>query len=217
MYCPSCRILLSINDRYCSSCGEKTQQCSEVADTIKSTEPQWRNSADFKKVLGHPDVSGTILRVAGAHRSGMSSGDFLMSSSSLLGSLGAGTATLPIIGEVVPRWADRIGIRTGKSEVRDFQFKVGEAIAAVACSLAARGMPLIDGEQASDGCVLLAKIHSSIWTWGGEITLAIEEQRDGSRIRVMTHIRGQIFDWGASKSYINDLYDDIPRYVRLLP
>lgn len=158
-----------------------------------------------------------IESAEGTYEKGMSAGEFLKISAPFLKMIGIKGVPLRTMGEIMPDWYSKMGIKTGKSAHQSFALLPGQVIAAVGCSLAAWNMPLIDGEQAVDGCALKAKIGSSMFTFGGEFTVTITRRGQHTDVEAASIIPGQLFDWGASKGYIANLFGDINRYANLQP
>ena len=222
MYCTQCGNRLRPEDRFCGACGAAVQDApatDQMASDPPEPDPDWRDSADFAHVLNQPEVVALIDQAEGTHEKGMSASEFLSVSAPILTAIGVKGVPLRTIAEVVPSWGAKMGVKTGKTADQTFDLSIGRVIAAVSCSLAARNLPLIEGEQAADGCVLKAKIGSSMWTFGGELTVTLARARAGAgartRVEAAAVIPGQMFDWGASKQHIRELFEDIPRYARL--
>jgi hypothetical protein len=185
-----------------------------AAPTTLQAHDDWAESVDFRKIVNNPSVRQQINRAVGMHEKGMSASEFLKGAEPLLKLIGAGTP-LRIMGEVLPGWYGRMGIRTGKSHARDFALPPGRVIAAVLCSFAARGQTLSEGVQAKDGCALKARMPSSMWHFGGELSVSITATTGAVRVEAATRIPGQLYDWGASKQAIAALFEDIPRFESL--
>ena len=63
--------------------------------------------------------------------------------------------------------------------------------------------------EANNGIVLIASIPSSMKTFGGEIIISLEEKAAETKVTVDAKIKGQLYDWGKSKSIVKALFLDI--------
>ena len=217
MFCTQCGETVSEEDLFCRFCGEELNSKKLSTERTPRSNDEWRSSFDYRKVLHHPEVINTIRSLTTPKSAGMSSDEYLLAALPLLGVTGVAAVPLSAMVDILPKWGDRIGIRSGKSEEQHFSLQPGEAIAAIACSFATRGMQLIDGEQAIDGCILTAKFPSNIWTGGGEISACITPKKSYLSILATTTVPGQLFDWGTSRRLLNGLFEDLPRFASLLP
>lgn len=229
MFCTQCGNELRAGDKFCGQCGTPVIASGASASDDKASAPSsgppplpggagdWRASVDYRLVLNHPEVTALIARAEGSYEKGMSADQFLAASAPILKLAGAGAVPIRTIAEIAPQWYGRMGVNTGKTGTRDFALPVGRTIAAVACAFAARNLALIAGEQATDGCALKAKIGSSVWTFGGELTVTLKQAGGITHVEAATVIPGQMFDWGASKRQIADLFTDIERFSSLQP
>ncbi|MDY7095018.1 MAG: zinc ribbon domain-containing protein, partial [Acidobacteriota bacterium] len=77
------------------------------------------------------------------------------------------------------------------------------------CSLAQRGHPLQAVRQFEDGCLLIAKLPSDIWSFAGDLLVGVRKSGEGTHIEGATEIEGQAFDWGKSSRCLRTLFEDI--------
>ncbi|MCP5086361.1 MAG: zinc ribbon domain-containing protein [Rhodobacteraceae bacterium] len=221
MFCTNCGRNLSEAHRYCGACGAPVAyEPGPVGTAPKRPAPEapdanWQDSIDYKTVLGHDDVEKLIAGASGTNPGGMSADEFLSAAKPLLLLTGAKHTPLKLIAEVGPGLYAKLGITTGKEMEKDFTFPPGRVIAAVLCSLASRNQTLSEGDQAKDGCVLVAKLPSSMWSWAGVISVTFTRYSNGCRVGAKITIPGQAFDWGKSKGSLADLFEDIPRFISL--
>lgn len=126
----------------------------------------------------------------------------------------------PILGELGVRandfWAAR-GVNKQHTQAVAYDIPVGLVIAATLCSFASHGNVIERCEQAEDGCVLTARLRSSLWSFGGDLTVGIESIDGLTYVEVAVTSKGQMFDWGESKRTASDLTGDIPNFVSLMP
>jgi hypothetical protein len=217
MFCTECGADIAREQRFCGNCGAPvgTMGKSVPGDSPTTLQPhEWAESVDFRTVVNNPSVHQQINRAAGMYEKGMSASEFLKATEPLLNAIGAGVP-LRIMGELLPGWYGRMGIRTGKSDARDLALPPGRIIAAVLCSFAARSQALVEGLQATDGCAFKARMPSSMWHFGGELSVVVTARTDAVRVEAATHIPGQLYDWGASQQAIAALFEDIPRFASL--
>ncbi len=222
MFCTNCGRNLSEAHRYCGACGAPVAYEAGPVDLSHSggsaphnADVDWQNSIDYKAVLGHPEVEALISKASGTNPGSMSAEAFLAAAKPLLALTGVKHVPFKLIAEVAPGLYAKLGVSTGKDMVQEFELTAGRVIAAVLCSLASRDQTLSEGVQAEDGCVLVAKLPSSMWSWAGQITVTFERVASGCRVCGQVTIPGQAFDWGKSKGVLDDLFVDIPKFISL--
>jgi hypothetical protein len=77
----------------------------------------------------------------------------------------------------------RLGIRTGKEQIRAVAAPASRLIVRAMCSLAAHGQVLRGVTQAADGCLLEATLPSDLFSFEGKLLVSIRRKgpaRDGS-------------------------------------
>lgn len=213
MFCNQCGESLATNHKFCAKCGTPVAH----ADTVTEKKSGWHNDKNVRAVLNNPEVIRLIENAKGSHDQGLSAKEFFKDVAPFMKAVNVGKQPLETMSEIVPAWYSALGIKSGSSSKHSTSLSIGRVIAAAACSLASRNMPLIDAAQASDGVILKGKIGSSIWTFGGEMIVTLSETNIGTEIEAVVVIPGQFFDWGASKDYITNLFTDVDQYARLQP
>lgn len=213
MFCTRCGHDVDEHDRFCGRCGHALAESPRAAARAAGG---WQESVDYRFILHHPEVQELISAAAGRQAGGMTAEQFLSAAQPLLGAAGVAVPLDVVAGLAQPLYA-KLGVRTGKESSAHFQSPPGRVIAAVLCSLAGRGQALESMEQASDGCVLTAKLPSSVWAFGGTLIVTIEADEAGTQVAAATSIPGQIYDWGHSKRVLSALLQDVPAYLSLQP
>lgn len=200
MYCHNCGKELFGN--YCSNCGAKAISAAPGSEGL-----DWRSERNFNLLMKHPEVRKLIAKYADQASEKMSAKEFLQLVDLLFIPL-AGLSTEKISSKIVPLYKS-LGISTGKTASRVFTQSIQESVVKSLCSLAKRGYPLESLDGASDGVILVAKIPSDMWTWGGKVVISIREEESVSEINIATKIGGQLYDWGKSKKLIEGFILDM--------
>ncbi|MEZ5954413.1 MAG: hypothetical protein R3C13_08940 [Hyphomonas sp.] len=177
----------------------------------------WRASMRVREISNHPDVRARIVRVTGAVPSGMTADQFLDAAKPLLAAAGAGNIPLKALKDVAVPFYAKMGLKTNTELSQGFKNTFGETLAAVLCSFASRGQPLVDMAEATNGCVVNAKMPSSMWSWEGNMIVTLEQRDEGTMLRANLTVPGQAFDWGKSKRVLQDLIDDVMKYRDMPP
>lgn len=219
MFCTQCGQKTGETDRFCSACGHALNSASQISNPIQQPETplvspdiDWRNSSDFREIFNHPEVRGRIQRVTGATPGGMSADEFLKVAQPLMALAGAGTVKLSVIKDIALPIYTKLGIKTENQQQKGFKSTFGETLAAALCSLAARGQSMLDIKQAENGCLIEAKLPSSLWNWEGSILLTLETHPEGILVKGNVSVPGQAFDWGRGKTTLTALFEDMMRY-----
>jgi zinc-ribbon domain len=211
MFCTQCGNNVDEHDRFCRQCGHDLD-----VDANPAVEPSsvWHESVDYSTVFNHPDVKSLIVAAAGKKPGGMSAEDFLSAAEPLLGAAGV-TVPLNAAARIGQSVYARLGVKTGKEVSASFPSPPGRVIAAVLCSLAARGQALDSAEQATDGCTMTATLPSSMWAFRGTLVATVQAEPSATRVVAATSIPGQLYDWGHSKRVLNSLVEDIGSFLDL--
>ena len=220
MFCTQCGRPFGDHDKFCGGCGAPRPGTDQAAAASPASLPQedvdpaldWRSSVRVREIANHPEVRARIRQVAGAVPTGMSADQFLDIARPLLAVAGAGNVPLKTIKDVAVPFYARMGLKTNQELSQGFRSTFGETLAAALCSLASRSQPLVDIAEAANGCVINAKMPSSIWSWEGNIVTTLEQHPDGTLLRATVTVPGQAFDWGKSKRVLQDLIDDVAKY-----
>lgn len=153
-----------------------------------------------------------IAKQAALAEKGMSAEEFLGSAEKVLGPLAAGVSLLPVA-ELGHKLGSGLGIGTSKSRVEQFDLPVGRVIVGALCSLARRGMAIDTVEQGEDGCLIEAAMPSSAFILAGTLAIVVSREGSGARVEAAAKVTGQMFDWGASRKSLSNLFTDIGRFA----
>jgi len=179
----------------------------------------WHTAHEYRQVMHEDDVAKMLSRFGGSGVAGMSAEDAYKAQAPLFKALG-NPIPAPIMGELGVRaadfWSNR-GINKQHTEAVAYDIPVGLVIAATLVSFASRGHVIERCEQADDGCVLVARMRSSLWAHGGDITVGIERIDDLTHVEAAASAKGQFFDWGHTRRSIDDLTEDVVNFVSLMP
>lgn len=200
MYCHHCG--KEVFGNYCSNCGTQV-----MGANLSHTGTSWDTESDFDKLIHYPAVRKIISKYADESPKRTSAKAFLKLVDTAIAPI-AGLSTETLAEIVVPIY-EKIGISTGKSEMRQYHQSIQKVIVKSFCSLAKNGYPLDTYKKANNGIVLTATIPSDLWTWGGNIIISIEEFPSFTQVNIATKIKGQFYDWGKSKKLINKFLLDI--------
>lgn len=203
MHCPNCGALTSGN--FCSDCGARLAP-EEIPDH-PVIQLHWSSEKNYRQLINYPEVRALIARYADTSSQNLTA-DQIFRLVDLVVKPVFGISLKKVSDIYVPIYK-KVGIKTGKSSAENFAMPAQEVIVKVLCSLAKNGYPLENMEQAVNGLVLLAKIPSDMKTWGGNAVITIEEAAAGSRVVIGVRFKGQLIDWGKSRSVINKILDDI--------
>mgnify|MGYP000684047336 FL=1 len=202
LFCPKCEI--KIEGNFCSECGTEGASLN-----VKKRPPatNWREENDLGKIIKNPDVQVFIKRFSNESQRSISAEEFLKKMDTLfLPSTGVSLKKLTDV--VVPIYT-KLGIKTGKSKTEHFEYSIQEVLLKLLCSLVKHKYPLHEVQEVHNGILLIAGIPSSMKTFGGDIIISIEKLAAKTSVRVDAKIKGQLFDWGESKSVIKNLFADI--------
>ena len=202
MYCHNCG--KKVIGNFCSNCGTKVIGGNPDPSNAKI---DWTAEQELDRLIKYPEVRKEISKYANESKKRLSSQKFLELVDLTFAPL-VGLSTKSLSEIIVPLY-HKLGINTGKSAKRNFNQIIQEVIVKSLCSLAKNGYPLKSCELAANGIVLTAEIPSSMWTWGGNIVISIEEITPFSEITIVTKIKGQLYDWGKSKKVIKKILSDI--------
>lgn len=210
MFCTQCGRQYKETDRFCAGCGESLDMTAP-ANAISADE-DWRHATDPFVVLGHPDVKARIAAVSGSTPGGMSAEQFIKYAQPLINAAsGAPVPTLAIAKVALPIY-EKMGLKMQQDMRQGFKSSFGETLAAVFCSLAARGQPLKSVTPANDGCILESEMASSVWSWAGSMTLTLQSVPEGTLVQGAIQVPGQKFDFGRSKRVLESLFSDVLTY-----
>ncbi|QCX00388.1 hypothetical protein FGM00_09785 [Aggregatimonas sangjinii] len=201
-YCPECNETIAGN--YCPECGTKSitknENDSPAADS-------WREEKDFRKLVKNPEVQAYLIRFSGKSERALSAKEFLKRIDQVFAPT-TGISLEKLMDVMVPVYK-KIGIKTGKSRTDTFDYTIQEVLLKVLCSLVKRNLSLQSVHEANNGVVLVAEIPSSMKTFGGELVVSLEEGPEKTKVTAAAQIKGQLFDWGESKSKVKAVFSDI--------
>lgn len=212
MFCTQCGHVCREEDRFCGACGHQLSSAGTADTPSIAADVNWRASNDFREIFNHPDVQNRIKRVTGATPGGMSADEFLKAAQPIMSLAGAGTVKLTLLKDIALPFYQKLGIKTDNQQQKGFRSTYGETLAAALCSLAARGQTLLDIKQAENGCLIEAKLPSTMWNWEGTILLSLETHPEGILAKGNVSVPGQAFDWGRGKRMLQTLFEDMLKY-----
>lgn len=224
MFCTQCGAQAAPEHRFCAGCGARLE--GVVADATGSAPAEaapagpledWRETTNYRVVLGHPEVKALIAEASKATKAGMSAEEFLKLAQPVLNAAGAGGVSMKLIAEIATPIYARMGVKTGKDAKNGYATPYGRVLAAILCSLASRSQTLIAVQEGTDGCVVQAEIPSSLTTWKGKLTLSVERKPEGTLVTSAVVFEGQSSDWGRSRRVLEELHQDILNYRSLQP
>jgi hypothetical protein len=213
MYCSNCGAQASGN--FCFACGAKLAVDQPVAMETSTADSHATSGIpanplldnNYALLLQSPDVRRLIEHYAKQAPSNRSAEDFLkLADHAVKPFTKVSFATIAQI--IVPIY-QQLGIKTGKSYSNTFAISIQDMIIKILCSLAKNGYPLQSVERASNGLLFLARLNSDMWTWGGDIVITLENQDSKTSVSIDVKIKGQLYDWGKSKSIIEKISTDI--------
>jgi hypothetical protein len=208
MFCSECGVEASGN--FCWKCGSRLRHQGPIdrdAPAPHEDPGDWQREIRYEAIARHPEVRALLARQKALGKKYLSGEDFLAAVDKIV-NLGIPLTTFAAIAQPL---TERLGIGTGKSQTHVFDLPSGRVVVGALCSMARRGQTLVTVEQAADGCTLQAALPSDMWSLRGDLFLTVRRIDSGTRVEAATKIRGQLYDWGKSKSVLHDLFDDIPK------
>jgi hypothetical protein len=197
----------------CSHCGSESigSFCPDCGEAMPVSSSDWLSETRYEVLVRHRVVRGRIAAASSRSKRHMTGEEFLKRTEDLL-ALATGAPGVPVMSMtakvVVPLFA-KLGVRTKNLRNERIERPIGEVLVAVICSLARQGSEIKQVHQAVDGCVLEATIPSDFRSWDGSIIVSTSGDESASRVEAATAIRGQMYDWGKSKKYLNQLFLDV--------
>jgi hypothetical protein len=161
----------------------------------------WFDEICYEQLLQHGDVRRLIL-LAGRQRRPHVSGEQILAAFDALVPMGFSLEKLAAL--LSPLYA-RMGIKTGKSATQRYSLPPGRVLVGVLCCLASQGIELTRVDQAADGCVIIAKIPSNIWSFAGELVVSVRREGNATLLEAAAQIPGQLYDWGKSRRILDNL------------
>lgn len=204
MYCSNCGAEAAGN--FCSKCGSPLKGDSQAS--LPQVSEDWRTSVNYDALVHEPEVRNVIAQHASLAKKGMSSEEFLALADKVVP---FGFSIEKLATTAQPIYA-RLGIKTGKEKVADFDRPAGVVVVAVLCSLARHSQVLRSVQQFENGCLIEASMPSDIWSFEGSIFVTIRCEAGAVRLEAATKIEGQLFDWGKSQRCLDALFSEIESF-----
>jgi len=204
MFCSQCGS--SVSGRYCSKCGERI--ASRVPPSLSHGD--WEHVLDYEGLTRIPEVRNRIAEAARDAPQRLSGEQFLGAVDAALTLGGAKPFLLPVAKVVHPIYS-KLGAKTSRSISSTFPCAPASVFIEVLCSLARMGLPVRSIYQDADICSIEALLPSDIWSFEGGLMIELQRDDGGSRLLAVSHIRGQLFDWGKSRRILGKLISDIER------
>jgi hypothetical protein len=232
MFCTQCGKAAAPEHVFCAGCGTRLARetapvmglMAAVSEPLAAPEPalpwtgeDWRETTNYRVVLGHPEVKALIADAAKASKAGMSADEFMKLAQPILDASGSGGLPIKLIAEVAAPLYAKMGVKTGKDAKNGYATSYGRVLAAILCSLSSRNQTLVAVHEGTDGCALQAEIPSSMTTWKGKLSMTLERKAEGTLVSSAVVFEGQSSDWGRSKRVLDDLHQDILNYRSLQP
>ncbi|WP_291204145.1 hypothetical protein [Hyphomonas sp.] len=232
MFCTQCGKAAASEHVFCAGCGTKLLRetgAAPVGPIAAVSEPatapvteatsweDWRETTNYRVVLGHPEVKALIADAAKVSKAGMTGDEFLKLAQPILDASGSGGVPMKLIAEIATPLYAKMGVKTGKDAKNGYATTYGRTLGAILCSLASRNQTLVAVHEGTDGCVVQAEIPSSMTTWKGKLSLTLERKAEGTLVSSAVVFEGQSSDWGRSKRILDDLHQDILNYRSLQP
>ena len=174
------------------------------------TPADWSNDIRYAALMQVPQVRELIAASVAQSKKTMSAQNFLRVCDLAFKPL-VGVSISQIAAVTVPI-STAVGIKTGKQRNLTAATPTGAAIVATLCSMGRQGLVLERVEQLDDGCLLMAKIPSDMWTFGGVLSITVCRAGAGSQVEASTHVPGQRFDWGKSKQVLAHVFGDVEKF-----
>lgn len=218
MFCSNCGAKARGN--FCSQCGASLQSDSEECGAPLQSESEevlvaqladWSHEICYAQLLKYPEIRDRIAAAAKRYSPQMT-GEELLATFDALVPTGISLQTLT---KILQPLYGRLGIKTGQSSREQFAAPPGRVLVAALCSLAARGIELLEVRQAESACVLEATIPSNVWSFAGQLLVTVHGGGRETCVEAAVKITGQLYDWGKSKRALNHLFADIRGETRL--
>ena len=97
-------------------------------------------------------------------------------------------------------------IKTGKAQVDILQFSVKRTLIALLCVLVGTGSRVYNMQEIENGFILRATVPADIWSFEGDAHISILSQGNGTKMKAIAEIKGQLYDWGKTKRWLNKLF-----------
>jgi hypothetical protein len=101
---------------------------------------------------------------------------------------------------------DLIKIKTGKFHSEVLKFSIRLTLIAVLCVLVGTRSKLCNLKETENGFMLRATVPADIWSFEGDAYIALSSQDNGTSVKATAEIKGQLYDWGKAKRWLNKLF-----------
>jgi len=202
MYCPNCGAPAAGN--FCSKCGHAL---TETAAPPAPAPETWPDECHYAVLMRIPQIRDRIAQAAQTAEKRMSAEDFLKAADGLI-AVASSLKLIPLdaVASVAVPIFEHLGIKTGKTRAALMPAKIGTTIVNALCAMAAQGQIMKTVRQFDDGCLLEAQIPSDFWSWKGSLFVSIRKHDSGCQVDAATSIGGQLYDWGKSKTCLDNLF-----------
>lgn len=237
MFCTQCGKQAAPEHVFCAGCGTRLARETGAAPMglMAAAQPvlaepsaatvsvptgpleDWRETTNYRAVLGHPEVKALVAEAAKAGKAGMTGDEFMKLAQPILDASGSGGVPMKLIAEIATPLYAKMGVKTGKEAKNGYKTPYGRVLAAILCSLASRNQTLVAVHEGTDGCVVMADIPSSLTTGKGKLSLTLERKAEGTMVSSAVVFEGQSSDWGRSQRLLEELHQDILNYRTLQP
>lgn len=195
---------------YCSHCGAAATGnfCSECGTAIARSAAlvvNWEQELRYSELMRIIEVRALIDEHARMSRRGITGEQFL----ELCEKIAPHGVPLQLVASLIQPLYASWGIGTGKQRVVPIAAPVGRVMVRVLCSLAKQGQSLRHVKQASDGCLFEAALPSDLWSFEGDLLIAVRPNGSHTEVQAATKIKGQLFDWGKSNRCLDRLLADL--------
>jgi hypothetical protein len=202
MFCVHCGLELS--GRFCAGCGTPVAPIAEVPNVLPMGD--WQHEVRYAVLLRFPEVRDRLAEVPES-APGMAGEEWLgLYDKAFKPFTGVSVQTIASI--AAPIYA-KLGIKTGKSRADVLAAPPGRVMVEVLCALARHGLPLVKVQQGKSGCVFEAKLPSDLRSLEGHVIVTVERTGAGTKVEAATNIPGQLFDWGKSTCWLENLFGDL--------
>jgi hypothetical protein len=168
----------------------------------------WSHTVDYQSLLKVPEVRDRIARSGvGVHRR-LSGERFLELCDLALKPFADGLPLATLAQCAQPLYA-KLGVKTGKERRENFSRPAGLVLVDVLCSLSAHDRPVNKVHQLTDGCLIEATLPSDIFSFEGELHVAVQREASQTGVEARTLIKGQRYDWGKSRRSLDELFADL--------
>ncbi len=108
-------------------------------------------------------------------------------------------------------------IKSKKQVEKSYTYAYADVVRAVALVLASLNRDLAAIFDTKRGSVIEARLPKDIFSLGGTLRFEIIDNGP-SQVRIIgsSEISGQMFDWGKGKRALNEVFDKVEQYLRMM-